>query len=573
MFKRFFRRAPSLKVSLLCMTLLCWLLPTAVLGAFMVARVFPSIREKTEAAMLLSAGQAYELLTNDLDGVVALARNVTYDGELTDASALYQSGALRYQDFLKQARSYLERKFSREENCAFAMFFRAEDPTRPVYSTKGYDSALAFGRDALGKVLLLCETLDTRPLFYQSGDTLCLIRNLYDTKLNRYGVFVLGLDTDALFRKMREPVERLNASWALSLDGCDFGELMDGPAETLFEKDGLLCYSRQDKGFDYDLTFQIKADRNEVYAEMAFFERLLMLLTALLVPVCLLILWFVQKRIIRPVKILADASARIERGELGVVVPMHGQDELGRLGSAFSAMSVQIRELIDKSYKEEIALRDARIQAMQSRINPHFLFNALEIINWQARMDQNDTVANMVSALSVLLDACLDRSERHLVPLREELKVSDAYFLFVGLRFLDKLTVEKRIDPAALELLMPRLAVQTLLENAVEHGIAPAGGGHILLEITVDERVNVRVQNDGAPVSDDTLERMRDLLREDGDAGGHVGLNNVAQRLRLLFGRAAIMRVERTEAGETAVLMSIEKEQCQPQSRIDKPRP
>ena len=236
-----------------------------------------------------------------------------------------------------------------------------------------------------------------------------------------------------------------------------------------------------------------------------------------------------------------------------------------RLSEKWRALKRHHEELMNEQ-------RATELQSLKSQLNPHFLFNALEIINWQARMDQNDTVADMVGALSVLLSASLDRTERHLVPLEEELKVAEAYFLFIGLRFGEKLTVEKEIDPLALSCVLPRLAVQTLLENAVEHGIAPAGGGHIRLMIALDARLTLRVVNDGQPVTDEQLQKMRALLSENGGADGHVGLRNIAQRLRLLFGADAGITADRTQKGETVITISVKREACQKESSIDKPR-
>ena len=135
--------------------------------------------------------------------------------------------------------------------------------------------------------------------------------------------------------------------------------------------------------------------------------------------------------------LLAKASSLIEAGELGVTVPMRGDDELGRLGKAFTSMSLRLEELIKKTYKEEIALRDARIQAMQSRINPHFINNALESINWEARIEGSETISAMVESLSVLLNASMSRNDRRIVTLKEELEVAKAYFYFVGLSYGD----------------------------------------------------------------------------------------------------------------------------------------
>ena len=250
-------------------------------------------------------------------------------------------------------------------------------------------------------------------------------------------------------------------------------------------------------------------------------------------------------------------------GELGVTVPMHGKDELGQLGVAFSSMSMQIRHLIDTAFKEEIALRDARIEAMQSRINPHFLNNALEMINWQARMDNNEAIAAMVEALSVLLNASMDRGNHRMVPLSQELSIADAYFYFVRLRFGDRLTIFKDVNPTLMHHMLPRMVIQTLLENAIEHGIAPAGGGRIRLNVFSDAAfLHVEVLNNGKQLTREDQERITALLNEEGPGEGHVGIRNVSQRLRLIYRGRARLHISQDNHGDTVatILIPLDKE-------------
>lgn len=563
---RIFQRVKSIKTVLYVLTLLCWLLPTVLLGTFMGTRFFAALSDKTEALLISGAQYAQTQLVNNIDSFVAMARNVTYDGDITRAVHDLDMDNIRYQDYLKIVRNYLERKFSRDRLCEFAVFFTLDDPEDLIYNSQGYSLAEDLRQNGLTSLIKASEELDTHPYFFTYGDTTCLIRNMYDTKLDRYGILVLGVNTDALLVPVVQSAAQLGADWAVQLDTFAAGPMKDAPVDALYEDYGTLYYTQALEGYDYALRFQISADKSEVYTEMLSFRRLMLLLILLLIPLCGLIVIFVQKRIIKPIGILSETSSRIQEGELGLVVPMHGEDELGRLGAAFSAMSLQMRDLIDKSYKVEIALRDARIQAMQSRINPHFLNNALEIILWQARMDKNATIAQMVEALSILLNASLDRRGSHLAFVREEIKVANAYFLFVKLRFGDRLIVQQEVAPDTLDLSVPCMAVQTLIENAVKHGITPAGGGRIKVSIALEKGLCLRVYNNGKVLDDAALEKMRALIKPNSDGNGHVGLHNIAQRLHLLYGDRAEMAVVRTSEGETCVSICVFDAQSQPKT-------
>ena len=237
-----------------------------------------------------------------------------------------------------------------------------------------------------------------------------------------------------------------------------------------------------------------------------------------------------------------------------MTVPMRGGDELGDLGVAFSGMSVRLKDLIEKTYQAEIELKNAQIQALQSRINPHFLNNALETINWEARIEGSETIANMVSALSVLLNATLGRRNRRLVTLQEELEVADGYIYFIQQRFGDALAVQREIDPAAQQCIVPLLTVQPVLENAVEHGIAPAGGGEIRLKAFLSgDCLKLKITNTGKPLQPEDRARIDAALAGEAGESNHLGLANIAKRLHLLYGQRAEIAVRGGPEEETAV--------------------
>ena len=562
MLPKFRAYSKSLRSKLLLIVLLCWLLPALALGGYMGTVFFGALQEKTEAALTSGAEHAHALTLQIIQRAVTLAKDVTYDGELGNTAGSYMAGKLSYQDFYRISRNYLERKYGRETLFTFAAYFSVDRPDEFMYTVANYQSALDFQQQYLQDALEMGKTIDTRCRFAGWGGRLYLVRNLFDLRMERYGMLVLGIDESELFAPLFQAGQMWGNALDLQLD--DFtryqGDAVAWDREPLglSEQKENLSYIQAASQRDYTLHTRVQVSKDTVYAQMTQFRRILLLLVLAIVPVGLIIMWFVHRRITKPILILSQASQRMAGGELGVTVPMHGKDELGQLGVAFSSMSTQIRHLVDTAFKEEIALRDARIAAMQSRINPHFLNNALEMITWQARMDKNEAIAAMVEALSVLLNASLDRGEHRMVALQEELNIADAYFYFVRLRFGDKLTIWKDVRPDLLTCQLPRMVIQTLLENAIEHGIAPAGGGHIRLNVFADvSYLHVEVLNNGKQLTPEDEKKIAALLREEGTGGGHVGIRNVSQRLRLIYEERASLRIHRDSHGDTAAVILI----------------
>ena len=386
---------------------------------------------------------------------------------------------------------------------------------------------------------------------------MCFIRNVLNLRMERTGTLILGLDRSQLL----SPLLSLQNEWEADMElkvglygnsETDWDALP--PGFTDLPGQGQLSFVQVVCTDNYDLCFRLLPDRTVQYRELYTFQNLSLLIFLLLIPLLVLIVLFVRRRITRPVGLLADASRRIESGEFGVTVPMRGGDELGDLGVAFSGMSVRLKDLIEKTYQAEIELKNAQIQALQSRINPHFLNNALETINWEARIEGSETIANMVSALSVLLNATLGRRNRRLVTLQEELEVADGYIYFIQQRFGDALAVQREIDPAAQQCIVPLLTVQPVLENAVEHGIAPAGGGEIRLKAFLSgDCLKLKITNTGKPLQPEDRARIDAALAGEAGESNHLGLANIAKRLHLLYGQRAEIAVRGGPEEETAV--------------------
>ena len=553
----------SLRVQLGTMMLLSYLIPVALLGFFTGSVLLNSLEEKTRAAITSGAEHAFTMTEQNISRAVDLARDATYDGELTAAWQKWNSGTVGDAEFLRLCRGYLERKYSREALFFFAGCFPVNRPEILIVNRGSVNDSPAFLQELQETAGTLGEALDTRCAFIEFSGRMYLIRNLLNLRMERYGMLILGVDREEALHPLNRLRDEWDAEIAVRLDGYgDTAENWEGlsPGLTDNRKQECLQYVRLAQGEDNIPDMKLTMDRREQYREVYEFRRILAGLYLLLIPILFLIAVYLRKRITKPISLLSEASRRIETGELGVTVPMHGSDELGQLGEAFSHMSLRMKELIEKTYKEEIELKNAQILALQSRINPHFINNALEDINWQARIEGSETISSMVSALSVLLNATMARKNRRLVTLREEMEVAESYIFFAQQRFGPELTVDTRIDEPALDGILPLLTVQPLLENAIEHGIAPAGGGRIEIRCTRGgDCLHLRIANTGRGAEKEDRERIEAALRGQATEN-HTGLANIVNRLHLIYGESVEIRVDMEKPGETAVTIDIPQE-------------
>ena len=565
----------TFRVRIILIVALCWLLPMLVLGVYMSGIFVDALKAKTEQALQSGLIHAEDLTLREIERVLKKSKDVTYDEVVYANYTNYQDGIVDYEGFYTASRSYWQRMFQREPSMPFTAFFLLDEPWRMIHTADEAGEVRAFIDHAMTQILRLGKTLDTRSHFVAINDKLYLARNLFNRRLERFGMVVLGIKAEALLSPLLDPGSLWQGKVDILLDDyvytADETQPLDYDSyqQGLLEENGSISYSRRIKTSDYQLTYRVRLNQSDVFGQLDMYYQLLWALILLLIPLAALIMMFIHRRMTRPLARLSKATRQMARGELGITVPMQGPDEIGSLGRSFNAMSLQIQELIDASYREGLALRDARISALQSRINPHFMNNALEMMNWQARMEGAQSVGQMIESLSILINASLDRSDERTVPLYSELEIADAYFFFIKQRFAQRIRIEKLYDDALLEWHVPRLIIQTLLENAVEHGIAPAGGGTIRLHIYVQgETLFVDVRNDGKLLSKQELEKISELLNEvNRDQSDHIGIRNVNLRLKLIYHGDAGLTIRSDENGDTLARIHLPLDQSYGETR------
>ena len=552
----------SLRAQIGLIVLLSYLIPVVLLGVFTGSFLMKKLENQTRAAITSGAEQAWTLTEQKIQRTLDLARDATYDGELMDSWQKWNDGSIGDNEYMRLGRSYLERKYSREPLLSSVVCFPVERMEMRMFLRNGAMENTGELQALCENVLAMGEKLDTRCHFIRFGDKIYLVRNLLNLRMERFGMLILGINEDSVFRSLTELRQEWDAQVAIRLDDCgnpetEWVNLGSGLTDDRKEK---LYYTRLSGDIENGLNVQLTMDRRKQYSEVYSFRMLLLVMALLLLPIMILIGVYLSRRIVKPLTLLSAASRRIEEGKLGATVPLNGEDELGRLGRSFSQMSLRLKELIDKTYKEEIELKNAQILALQSRINPHFINNALEDINWTARMEGSENISSMVTSLSVLLNATMAREDRRLVTLREEMEVAEAYIYFIEQRFGTDLTVNREIDEKALDGILPLLTIQPLLENAVEHGIAPAGGGTITIRCSLNDAcMHVVIINTGRETGREDRERIEAALHGQ-PTGRHLGLANIVNRLRLIYGESVAIRVDTDTPGQTTVSIVIPRE-------------
>jgi two-component system LytT family sensor kinase len=198
-------------------------------------------------------------------------------------------------------------------------------------------------------------------------------------------------------------------------------------------------------------------------------------------------------------------------------------------------------------------LLQARMEALQNQINPHFLFNTLNSVSSLVRFDP-DTARELIIKLANILRRLLHSSDAF-VPLREELEFIDNYLDIEVVRFgRDKLRVMKELDPSSLDVMVPSMLLQPLVENSIKHGLASRieGGSIYLRSRLSDSGLIVEVEDDGVGMGAANL-----LERPSGLGGTGIGMANVAERLKVLYGDTARMTIDSREGKGTLVRLRL----------------
>jgi len=263
----------------------------------------------------------------------------------------------------------------------------------------------------------------------------------------------------------------------------------------------------------------------------------------ILIAIVLLLILFTVifiNKITRPLKEVASSIRLVGKGKLDIKMPDFDSREFAYIGEVFNSMTDRINHLIKDVYEKQLIIKESELKFLQSQVNPHFMFNVLNTIALKAKIDNNDEVSRMISSFAGLIQASIYRTDQEKVQIKQELVYLEFYLYLQSYRFGDKLNYKINYDhPELLNLYIPKLAIQFLVENAVMHGIEPKfGNGFVEVHIYArNERLIIDVKDDGIGFSDFDG-NVRLPINETAEKKGHnqVGLNNTHKMIQYFYG-------------------------------------
>jgi len=301
-------------------------------------------------------------------------------------------------------------------------------------------------------------------------------------------------------------------------------------------------------------TTYLLVDRKELLEESAVIKHFSILVIAFICIGSLMLSWLLARGLSHPIHGLIRSMREVEKGHFTApAAPINGRrDEFGQLLQSYNRMVSRLEDQVQSIAQSERQKREAELDALRARINPHFLHNTINSIRMLAMLQQSSQIAELLRSLSQLIHANM-MLDRELVTLREEIDFLQAYVRLMDLRYTDKFTIEYRIEPSTLSAMVPAMILQPLVENAIFH--APRGiYDRVRIEVSScagadGEGLSLRIADDGKGMSRERLDRWA-AGDEDGDArGGGIGLRNIGERIRFRFGYRYGLTI-RSEEGE-----------------------
>lgn len=290
----------------------------------------------------------------------------------------------------------------------------------------------------------------------------------------------------------------------------------------------------------YPLTLITMLPSKSLLSEYYLHRNFTFLIGGILLVFCLFLSTVLAKTMSGRIIRLTSRMKQVKKGEL-ISLPssiIQGKDEIGELTSSYNYMIHAMEDLIEKEYLLGQETKNAELKILQAQINPHFLYNTLDMIQWFAEEGMLSQIEESVSSLATFYRLSLSNG-KEFISLREEMEHVRSYIRLQRLRFPDTFLYKEELDEGLLDYLLPKTTLQPLVENAITHGLQESKRipGHLLIKIEKEEGKNIRISilDDGAGMKNPPRPTPNGGTSRE-NSGHGFGIPNVSSRLTLLYG-------------------------------------
>ncbi|WP_211748423.1 sensor histidine kinase [Paenibacillus sp. Marseille-Q4541] len=272
-------------------------------------------------------------------------------------------------------------------------------------------------------------------------------------------------------------------------------------------------------------------------------------------------IYFISLRMTKRLMEFARQIKTMDIEKLTTTIEIRGNDEIGQLSHHFQQMIVRINQLIKEVYQADILKKEFELYALQAQINPHYLFNTLNAIRGSLLEKGDRENAEIIKLLALSFRKVLSKPSE-LNGVGEELEVVDTFLKIQVFRFGSRLRYSIDVPPDFLQLAIPRLSLQTLIENTIVHALEQSIG---VTEVTItaerydDQQVRITVSDNGPGLSGERLQEILAWINEDSEIArsNRVGLRNIHQRLQRTYGGSYGLQIESVQGQGTQVSIII----------------
>lgn len=287
-------------------------------------------------------------------------------------------------------------------------------------------------------------------------------------------------------------------------------------------------------------------DGDYMLKDVARTQQILVAITVLAILFASALIIYTVRTMDASVKSVVSGMQQVQQGNLDVVVPVRSFDEIGTIADNFNDMTVKVRQLIEEVGDAKEQQKNAEIQALEAQINPHFLYNTLDSINWMAIEKGEYEISEMIRNLGVILRYSVNKSNQ-MATIREIADWLKKYVSLQKMRFNDAFSCEINVDERVYNIKVHKLLLQPFVENAILHGFREMESGGLLrvdISLTEDEKgIAIIIEDNGKGMAPEKLADYNDRERAIKDDGRGIGLHNAFSRMHMYYGDEASWNV------------------------------
>jgi len=270
--------------------------------------------------------------------------------------------------------------------------------------------------------------------------------------------------------------------------------------------------------------------------EITYVRNWVLLISVLSLAVAYWFTYPISSSITKRIITLSKCMDNAQNGIIEFIENEHYGDEVGTLYNSYNSMVEQIEHLIQEQYDIGQKIKNVEMAALQSQINPHFLYNTLDLLRWLNRKEYRKESESAILALASFYKLSLNKG-KSIVPIQDEIKHVEYYMSIQNIRFENQIEFQLDIDEQILSFIIPKITLQPIVENAITHGILEKSSrsGTIIITGYMENHVIVlKVSDDGVGVPSDRLAQI--LTGKSSKTGSHYGIRNINERIKLLYG-------------------------------------